>query len=223
VEPVRQCDVIRITGRIEKCEAAKQALLDLIPIEEELSVPFDLHRTIIGPRGANVRQFMSKHDVHVELPPSELKSDVIKVSGTPARVAEAREALEKMIEDYEADRADRELRSFVLQVDVDTEYHSKLIGRHGAVINKLRADHDVNISLPKRDDPNQRIISITGYQAKTEAARDAILEIVGDLQTLHREVIEIDTRIHSHIIGHRGRTIRKVIEDYKVCFQEVLN
>jgi len=164
-----------------------------------------------------------RRDVHVELPPSELKSDVIKVSGTPARVAEAREALEKMIEDYEADRADRELRSFVLQVDVDTEYHSKLIGRHGAVINKLRADHDVNISLPKRDDPNQRIISITGYQAKTEAARDAILEIVGDLQTLHREVIEIDTRIHSHIIGHRGRTIRKVIEDYKVGFQEVLN
>ncbi|EDW36399.1 GL17775 [Drosophila persimilis] len=177
-EPVRQCDVIRITGRIDKCEAAKQALLDLIPIEEELSVPFDLHRTIIGPRGANVRQFMSKHDVHVELPPSELKSDIIKVSGTPAHVAEAKEALEKMIEDFEADRADRELRSFVLQLDVDQEYHSKLIGRHGAVINKLRADHDVNISLPKRDDPNQRIISITGYQAKAEAARDAILEIV---------------------------------------------
>ncbi|XP_017146671.1 vigilin [Drosophila miranda] len=215
-EPVRQCDVIRITGRIDKCEAAKQALLDLIPIEEELSVPFDLHRTIIGPRGANVRQFMSKHDVHVELPSSELKSDIIKVSGTPAHVAEAKEALEKMIEDFEADRADRELRSFVLQLDVDQEYHSKLIGRHGAVINKLRADHDVNISLPKRDDPNQRIISITGYQAKAEAARDAILNIVGDLQTLHREVIEIDTRVHSHIIGQRGRTIRKIIEDYKV-------
>ncbi|XP_017078252.1 vigilin [Drosophila eugracilis] len=216
VEPVRQCDVIRITGRIEKCEAAKQALFDLIPIEEELTVPFDLHRTIIGPRGANVRQFMSTHDVHVELPPSELKSDVIKVSGTAARVAEAREALEKMIEDYEADRADRELRSFVLQIDVDTEYHSKLIGRHGAVINKLRADHDVNISLPKRDDPNQSIISITGYQANTEAARDAILEIVGDFQNLYREVIEIDRRIHAHIIGQRRRTIRKIMEDHKV-------
>ncbi|EDX07677.1 vigilin [Drosophila simulans] len=215
-EPVRQCDVIRITGRIEKCEAAKQALLDLIPIEVELSVPFDLHRTIIGPRGANVRQFMSKHDVHVELPHSELKSDVIKVCGTPARVAEAREALEKMIEDYEADSADRELRSFVLHVDVDLEFRSKLIGRHGAVINKLRADHDVNISLPKRDEPNDRIISITGYQANAEAARDAILEIIGDPETLHREVIEIDKRIHRHLIGPRRRTLRKIIEDNKV-------
>ncbi|CAG2061167.1 unnamed protein product, partial [Timema podura] len=31
-EPVRVCDVIRITGKKEKCEAAKQALLDLVPI-----------------------------------------------------------------------------------------------------------------------------------------------------------------------------------------------
>ncbi|XP_017472709.1 PREDICTED: vigilin isoform X2 [Rhagoletis zephyria] len=216
VEPVRECDIIRISGRLEKCEAAKQALIDLIPIVKELEVPYDLHRTIIGPKGANVRQFMSTYDVHIELPPSETKSDLIKLSGTPAHVAEAEAALDKMIEEYEADRADRELRSYELKIDVDTQYHSKLIGRRGAVINKLRADHDVQISLPKRTDPDPRIITITGYQTNTEAARDAIMEIVGDLQDLYREVIEVDSRIHSHIIGHRGRTIRKIIEDYKV-------
>lgn len=216
-EPIRQCDIIRITGHIDKCNAAKQALIDLVPIVEELTVPYDLHRTIIGPKGANVREFMSKYDVHIELPPSEAKSDIVKVSGTPAHVAEAKLALDKMIEDYEADRADRELRSYALQIDVDPEYHSKLIGKRGAVINKLRADHDVNISLPKRGDPNQSTITITGYQAKAEAARDAIMEIVGEMQNLYREVIEIDTRVHSHIIGQRGRTIRKLIEDYKVC------
>lgn len=217
-EPVRQCDIIRITGRIEKCNAAKQALIDLIPISEEIDVPYDLHRTIIGPKGANVRQFMSTHDVHIELPPSGTKSDAIKVTGTPAHVADAKGALQKMVEDYEADRADRELRSYILQIDVDPEYHSKLIGRRGAVINKLRADHDVNISLPNRDNENQRIITITGYQAKAEAARDAIMEIVGDLQDLHREVIEVDSRAHSHIIGYRGRNIRNIINDHKVCY-----
>ncbi|XP_005174824.1 vigilin [Musca domestica] len=215
-EPVRQCDIIRITGHIDKCNAAKQALIDLVPVVEELTVPYDLHRTIIGPKGANVREFMSTYDVHIELPPSEAKSDIVKVSGTPAHVAEAKKALDKMIEEYEADRADRELRSYQLQIDVDPEYHSKLIGKRGAVINKLRKDHDVNISLPKRGDPNQSTITISGYQAKAEAARDAIMEIVGEMQNLHREVIEIDTRIHSHIIGQRGRTIRKLIEDYKV-------
>lgn len=215
-EPIRQCDIIRISGREDKCAAAKQALIDLIPITEEINVPYDLHRTIIGPKGANVRQFMSRHDVHIELPPSENKSDVIKVTGTPAHVADAKQALNEMMEEFEKTRADRELRSFMLSIDVDPEYHSKLIGRRGAVINKLRADHDVNISLPKRDDENQRIITITGYQANAEAARDAIMEIVGDLQELCREVVEIDHRVHSHIIGHRGRTIRKIIDDYKV-------
>lgn len=215
-EPVRYCDIIRITGRIEKCNAAKQALLDLIPISEEINVPYDLHRTIIGPKGSNVRQFMSTYDVHVELPPNDSKSDVIKVTGTPVHVAEAKEALQKMIEEYEADRLDRELRNFVLQIDVDPEFHSKLIGPRGAVIKKLRTDHDVNISLPKRGEENQSTITITGYQAKAEAARDAIMQIVGDLQDLHREVIEIDSRVHAHIIGYRGRIIRKIIDDYKV-------
>ncbi|XP_067631497.1 vigilin isoform X2 [Eurosta solidaginis] len=215
-EPVRECDIIRITGRLEKCERAKQALLDLIPIVKEVEVPYDLHRKIIGPKGANVRQFMSTYDVHIELPPSETKSDLIKLSGIPAHVADAQAALEKMIEEYEADRADRELRSFELKIDVDTMYYSKLVGRSGAVINKLRADHDVQISLPKRNDPNPSTITITGYQANCEAARDAIMEIVGDMQEMHREVIEIDSRIHSHIIGYRGRTIRKIIEDCKV-------
>ncbi|XP_037827229.1 vigilin [Lucilia sericata] len=215
-EPIRHCDIIRITGHIDKCNAAKQALIDLVPITEELTVPYDLHRTIIGPKGANVREFMSTYDVHIELPPSDSKSDTVKVTGTPAHVAEAKKALDKMIEEYEADRADRELRSYNLQIEVDPEYHSKLIGKRGAVINKLRAAHDVNISLPKRGDPNQSIITITGYQANAEAARDAIMEIVGEMQNLYREVIEIDNRIHSHIIGQRGRTIRKLIEDYKV-------
>jgi hypothetical protein len=35
-EPVRMCDVIRITGKQEKCEAAKRALLDLVPVTVEV-------------------------------------------------------------------------------------------------------------------------------------------------------------------------------------------
>jgi len=35
-EPVRMCDVIRITGKQENCEAAKRALLDLVPVTVEV-------------------------------------------------------------------------------------------------------------------------------------------------------------------------------------------
>lgn len=215
-EVVRQCDVIRITGRIEKCEAAKQALINLIPITEEISVPFDLHRLIIGQKGSNVREFMSRYDVHIELAPPESQLDQIKITGTPNHVAEAKEALLAKVEELEGDRKDRELRSFELKIEVDPVYHPKIIGRKGAVINKLRADYDVNISLPKRVDDNQHQISIVGYEANAEAARDAILKMVHELDDLYKEVVEIDQRVHSHIIGHRGRNIRAIIEDYKV-------
>lgn len=36
-EPVRVCDVIRITGKRENCEAAQKALLDLVPVTLEVS------------------------------------------------------------------------------------------------------------------------------------------------------------------------------------------
>jgi hypothetical protein len=35
-EPIRMCDVIRITGKQENCEGAKRALLDLVPVTVEV-------------------------------------------------------------------------------------------------------------------------------------------------------------------------------------------
>lgn len=48
----RRCDIIIISGRKEKCEAAKEALEALVPVTIEVEVPFDLHRYIIGQKGA---------------------------------------------------------------------------------------------------------------------------------------------------------------------------
>ena len=36
------CDVIRITGKQEKCEAAKRALLDLVPVTVEVGSSLEL-------------------------------------------------------------------------------------------------------------------------------------------------------------------------------------
>lgn len=213
---VRQCDIIRITGHKEKCEAAKQALIDLIPIVSEINVPFDLHRSIIGQKGNNVREFMNRYNVHVELSPPELKLDIIKIKGTPANVEEAKEALFKQVEELEADRKDRELRSFELKIEVDPKYHPKIIGRRGAVVNKIRSDFSVNILFPRREDADDRTITISGYETNAAAARDEIMRMVGELNEQIEEVIDIDQRVHPRLIGQRGRNIRKIMEDFKV-------
>ena len=53
-------------GRQDKCEAAKEALMALIPISIEVSVPYDLHRFIIGQKGKDVREMMNTYDVNIK-------------------------------------------------------------------------------------------------------------------------------------------------------------
>lgn len=148
--PVRHCDVIRITGKEENCLKAKQALLDLVPITINVDVPFDLHRSIIGQKGRDVKELMDRYDVHIVLSPAGVQEDVIKITGPPANVERAKGALLEKVQDLEADRKDRELRSFGLKIEVNPDYHPKIIGKRGAVITKIRKDHDVQITFPKK-------------------------------------------------------------------------
>jgi hypothetical protein len=108
------------------------------------------------------------------------------------------------------------LKSFDIQLDIKPEYHPKIIGRKGAVITKLRMDYRVNIQLPKKDDPEASIITITGYEKDANEAKIAIQKIVGDFENLVKEEVFITARVHSMIIGRRGATIRKIMQDFDV-------
>merc|ERR1711936_1463215 len=106
--------------------------------------------------------------------------------------------------------------SFEVKVEVNPEYHPKIIGRGGAVITKLREDFGVQIQLPRKDEADSSIITITGYEKNASDARDAILKIVGQFESMVHEEVSIDPRVHSMIIGKRGRSIRKIMDDFKV-------
>lgn len=45
--------------------------------------------------------------------------------------------------------------------DIPSEYHVRLIGTRGKVVNDLRARHDVQIAFPRGDDPPDTI-TLTG-------------------------------------------------------------
>lgn len=212
----RPCDTIRITGKQENCAKAKQALLDLVPVTIEVNVPYEYHRSIIGQKGRDVREMMEKYDVHIVLSPADQKLDVIKITGAPSAAASAKEAVEERCKQLEEDRADRQLRSFELKLEVDPDFHPKIIGKRGAVITKIRQDHDVQINFPKKGDPEEHIITITGYEKNTEAAKEDIMRIVNELNKMVKEQVSIDHRVHARLIGQRGRAIHKVMELYNV-------
>ncbi|KAM5228548.1 vigilin isoform 2-T2 [Ctenodactylus gundi] len=214
----RRCDIIIISGRKEKCEAAKEALEALVPVTIEVEVPFDLHRYIIGQKGSGIRKMMDEFEVNIHVPAPELQSDVIAITGLAANLDRAKAGLLERVKELQAEQEDRALRSFKLNVTVDPKYHPKIIGRKGAVITQIRLEHDVNIQFPDKDDGNQPQdqITITGYEKNTEAARDAILKIVGELEQMVSEDVPLDHRVHARIIGARGKAIRKIMDEFKV-------
>jgi len=215
-ENARPCDLVRLSGTQEKCEAVKRELLALVPVTITHEVAFKFHSNIIGQGGQTIRAMMSKHGVNIQLPPAAQRSDTIRIVGLSARVEDARRDIEEKVRSLEADEEDRKAKSFQLSVCVDPQFHPKLIGKKGATISKLREKYGVNIRIPDRRDDDQTLVVITGYEAKCEEARDAILEITGDFASQVKVEVVVDNNYHARLIGQRGRNIRKVMEKYKV-------
>jgi len=211
-----KCDIIIISGKKDICEAASAALLALVPVTEDVEMPYDFHRFIIGQKGADVRRMMEEFDVNISVPPQYEKSDIIRVSGPAANVGKAQEALAGRRKELEEAQEDRKLRSYEEILEVDPRYHPKIIGKRGAIIMKLRSDHQVQIELPKRGDADQSRIRIIGYVDNVEKAKTALMKLVGRLEDMVDIAVDVDSRVHSRLIGQRGRTIRKIMEDFKV-------
>uniref|UniRef100_A0A8C7IE62 Vigilin n=1 Tax=Oncorhynchus kisutch TaxID=8019 RepID=A0A8C7IE62_ONCKI len=211
-----KCDVIVLSGRKERCEAAVEALKALVPVTTEVEVPFELHRYIIGQKGSGIRKMMDEFEVNIQVPAPELQSDIISITGLANHLDRAKEGLLERVKELTAEQEDRSLRSFKLTITVDPKYHPKIIGRKGAIITNIRTEHDVNIQFPDKNDDNQDQITITGYEHKATAARDAIQAIVDELEEMISEDITLDARVHARIIGARGKGIRKIMDEFKV-------
>ncbi|KAL0970265.1 hypothetical protein UPYG_G00239660 [Umbra pygmaea] len=211
-----RCDIITISGRAEKCELAKGALLALVPVTEDVEVSNDLHRYIIGPKGAGIKKMMEEYEVNIWVPQPEQQSDVIKVTGQEANVERAKLGLLEKVQQLQAEQEDRALRSFKVSISVDPKYHPKIIGRKGAVISQIRKDHDVTVQFPDKGDEQQDVIVISGYERNTAEARTAIEQLVSALQELVSHDVHLDPRTHARIIGARGKAVRKTMEEFKV-------
>lgn len=85
------------------------------------------------------------------------------ITGTANNVQEAKGGLLEKVAELEKEKEDKAARSFEIKLEVNPEYHPKIIGRRGAVIQELRKNYEVNVQLPKKGDPNEHIITITGY------------------------------------------------------------
>jgi len=213
-------DIIMILGKKDNAENAKAALMELIPVSKEITIPFDNHRFIIGQKGAGIRKLMDEYDVNINVPPPERKEEIIVVTGPIHNVERAMEALNKRNDEIEAENEDRRLRQFEMILTVANRHHPKLIGRKGAVIQKLRDEYGVIINVPPSsispDDEKANQIKLIGYEQKCEKAKAAIDAMVRELEEQVTMEFKIDSRCHNRIIGPRGKNVRKLMDQFKV-------
>ena len=80
---------------------------DLVPVTVEVPVPFEYHRFIIGQRGREIRMMMDEYEVDIAVPQADMVSNHIVVSGPVRRVEQAKQALERKVQQLDAEKEDR--------------------------------------------------------------------------------------------------------------------
>lgn len=100
----------------------------------------------------------------------------------------------------------------VLQATCAVPCHHPAWASEAELPSSLWATPSTTLPLSQPQDQ----ITITGYEKNTEAAREAILKIVGELEQMVSEDVPLDHRVHARIIGARGKAIRKIMDEFKV-------
>ena len=74
---------------------------------EDVVIPNELHRYIIGAKGRDVRRIMADCDVNISVPPADVTSDVVRVTGSRVNVTRAHAALEQRVAQLGEEREQR--------------------------------------------------------------------------------------------------------------------
>jgi len=207
-------DVVKVSGTEPNCKAAIAALEAAIPQKKVVDIDPDLHRFIIGSRGEAIRKLMEKYDVFVKFPNADSGKSDVRIEGTAANIEAFEPVLNDLITELEATKAERELRSFKVTLEIEPQFHQKLIGKGGANITQLREAHDVQVDFPNRkkklSDEDAKKVVIIGLQENAEAAgaeMSAQAEKFAGMKTL---VLNLIAGCHRKIIGSGGSKIKEL-------------
>lgn len=214
---LRKSDTIFISGQVENCKAATEALASLIPVTAEVHVPFNLHPYIIGHKGSGLRKLVKEFEVHIQILQPGRNSDIISIMGLAANVEQAKTKLQKRVKALQMEIEDRTLRNFKLILNLDPKCRAKITGHKGLLIAQICTEHDVTVRFPKKGSHEmQDQVTITGYKENTLAARDAIMRVLHKIEKTVSKEIPLNYQVRGNIIGFRGKTIHKIMDQYQV-------
>lgn len=152
--------------------------------------------------------------------------DVILVRGVSSEVDRAVKEILKIVENAKNDEI---VNSYSTEFDIDREFVGRIVGSHGAGVNKLRDQLGVKVDLSddieerekeggkKRKAIHQKSkVTITGRKENVEEAKKRILNQLERLADETSEVLKIPSQYHSSLIGQNGKYAIRLEEKYSV-------
>ncbi|OBS80603.1 hypothetical protein A6R68_21195, partial [Neotoma lepida] len=132
-------------------------------------------------------------------------------------VEQAKMKLQKQVKALQTEIEDRTLRNFKLVFNLDPKCRAKITGHKGLLIAQICTEHNVTVRFPKKGSHEmQDQVTITGYKENTLAARDALMRVLHKIEKTISKEIPLNYQVRGNIIGCRGKTIHKIMDQYQV-------
>lgn len=201
-------DIITISGLKEACEKAKEALLALVPTTENFEFPQKFHMNLLVNKAEVLRDLSNQSNVQINVPKKGDDCDYVTIVGTRDNIEATKANLADKLNEFE-------LNNFQVEIaDIKPDLISQLRGRNGNEVKKLQDKYEVRIDFSRRGEPDK--ITIKGLEKNVKKLEEYIQKKIADEEAKTSEEITIDNRVHSRIIGQKGKSIAKVMEKYNV-------
>ncbi|KAI6217555.1 ViGiLN-like protein [Aphelenchoides besseyi] len=171
---------VHVRGPREGVEAAIKELTDRVEdcrlreYKTSVEVPVSFHSRLIGPGGANIREFSKKYDVHIHIPRDE--SNVIQISGYEEKANEAKAEIQRQYEEFK--------NMITMEIKLDPRFHPRLIGQRRKNLKKIEDDYKVEITIPNRSDEDPSRVLVSGR------SEEAVLDCLDKLRTLEEDFMQ---------------------------------
>ncbi|KAI8321049.1 hypothetical protein GQ54DRAFT_262496 [Martensiomyces pterosporus] len=211
---------VKLQGTAEDVAAVKAEILEFVErmadqTSEIISVPANIHRSLIGTGGRYVKRLEEKYAVRIQFPSSRreaddeagaaLTPDQIRIRGGRKGVEGAKAELLELAA-YEVEH------NFTVKFSVPAAFLPHIVGKAGSHINEIKDESETRIDFADAKDGEAEVeATIVGTRAGVKIAREAIEAIVAEQASQVDVVLHVPAKHHRYLIGAGGGRVRELV------------
>lgn len=174
---------------------------------ERISIPKRFYPFINGTNNGNINRIREMTNAKVNIPPGNVDSEEIIISGEKEGVYQALEIIQKIYEDTKKS-------SSSLNLPIPKSQHCYVIGAKGSGIAEIFEKTGVSIEMPSQESDDDTIVLF----GPNEALAPALSMVIQKSESMIRVTIAAPNWLHRFIIGKQGASLNKLMENYERVF-----